>query len=35
VRPVSDTICWLTSEMMPCGSVIMSASMFDSISERV
>ena len=35
VRPVSAIICWLTSEMMPCGSVIISASMFDSISERV
>jgi hypothetical protein len=34
-RPVSATICWLTSVMMPCGLVVISASMFDSISERV
>ncbi len=29
------SICLLTSEMMPEGSVVMSASMLDSISERV
>ena len=35
VRPVSAIICWFTSEMMPCGSVVMSASMLASIRERV
>jgi hypothetical protein len=35
VQPVSASICLLTSVMMPDGSVVISASMFDSISERV
>ena len=35
VHPVSASICLLTSVMMPRGSVVISASMFDSMSERV
>ena len=34
-QPVSASICWLTSVMMPMGSVVMSASMLDSMSDRV
>ena len=35
VQPVSASVCLLTSVMMPRGSVVISASMFDSMSERV
>ena len=35
VQSVSASICLLTSVMMPDGSVVMSASMLDSNSERV
>ena len=35
VQPVRASICLLTSVMMPEGSVVIRASMFDSISERV
>jgi len=35
VQPVSASICLLISVMMPEGSVVISASMLDSISERV
>ena len=35
VQPVSASIWVLTSVMMPDGSVVMIASMLDSISERV
>jgi hypothetical protein len=35
VQPVSASICLLTSVMIPEGSVVMIASMLDSISERV
>ena len=34
VEPVSASICWLTSVMTPSGSVVISASILDSISER-
>jgi len=34
-RPVSSSICSFTSVITPSGSVVISASMFDSISERV
>jgi hypothetical protein len=35
VRPVSVSICLLTSVMIANESVVISASMLDSISERV
>ena len=35
VRPVSPSVCLLTSEMMPAGSVVISASTIDSIRDRV
>jgi len=34
VHPVSASVCLLTSVMMPRGSVVISASMLDSMSER-
>ena len=35
LRPVSATVCSLTSEITPAGSVVISASTIDSISDRV
>ena len=35
VRPVSPSMVWLTSVMVPPASVITSASTFESMSERV
>lgn len=35
VQPVKASICLLTSVMTPKGLVVISASVFDSISDRV